>query len=90
MTCTTTQAANLATRYYDAMRMVSDQSAFHLPAGTSPRQALEGYLQACKVCGVALHNAHWEACAEMVVERLTQKRRDAWAKALRAPRAATA
>lgn len=80
---TTTQAANLATRYYDAMRMVSEQSAFHLPAGTSPRQALEGYLQACKVCGVKLHNEHWEARAEMVVEHLSQKRREAWAKALR-------
>lgn len=80
---TTAQAANLATRYHDAMRMVSEQSAFHLPSGTSPRQALEGYLQACKVCGVALHNEHWEARAELVVGRLSQKRRDAWAKALR-------
>lgn len=80
---TTTAAANLAQQYHDAMTMVSRNSAFHLPAGKSPRQALEGYLQACKVCGVRLHNDAWEKHAERVVSQLSQARRDAWAKALR-------
>lgn len=76
------QAANLAIQYADCFRMVREVSAFHLPAGTSPRQSLEGYLQAAKICGVTLHNDVWEAEAEHVVQLLTQKRRDAWAKAL--------
>jgi truncated hemoglobin YjbI len=76
-------AANLATRYYDAMRMVSEASAIHLPSNTSPRAALEAYLQACKVCGVKLHNEHWEARAEGVVKELTAKRRAAWLQAIR-------
>jgi len=82
-TITTTASSNLAHQYHDVMNMVSNQSSFHLPAGKSPRQALEGYLQACKVCGVKLHNDAWESRAEKVVELLTQKRRAAWAKALR-------
>ena len=60
----TSVAANLAHQYHDVMNMVSQQSAFHLPANKSPRQALEGYLQACKVCGVKLHNDAWEAHAK--------------------------
>jgi len=82
MTINSSQAANLATQYHDAMVMVSRQSAFHLPVNKSPRQALEGYLQACKVCGVRLHNDAWEQCAERVVDELAQKRRDAWSKML--------
>ena len=82
MTITPTAAANLATSFHDAMRMVSEQSAFHLPANTSPRAALERYLQASKVCGVKLHNEHWEARAEQVVEELTARRRAAWKEAL--------
>jgi hypothetical protein len=78
-TITTTAAVNLAHQYHDVMNMVSKESAFGLPVGKSPRQALEGYLQACKVCGVKMHNDAWEAHAEKVVETLTQKRRQAWA-----------
>ena len=81
---TSTQAVNLATKYYDAMRMVGNRSAFHLPAGISPRAALEGYLQACKVCGVRMHNDTWQREAERVVDELTAKRRDAIARMLRA------
>jgi hypothetical protein len=82
MTISTIQAANLATRYHDAMTMVSTQSSLHLAGRISPRQALEAYLQACKVCGVQLHNEHWEANAEIVVVELTQKRRHAFKKML--------
>lgn len=82
MSITTFQAANLATRYHDVMRMVGEQSSIHLPAGTSPLQCLEGYLQACKVCGVSLHDDEWEAYAEGVVEMLTRRRRAALAKVL--------
>jgi len=82
MTINSYQAANLATQYHDVMLMVSSQSAFHLPVNKSPRQALEGYLQACKVCGVRLHNDGWEQRAEKIVDELTQKRRDAWSKML--------
>jgi len=81
---TTFAAVNLAHAYHDVMNMVSNQSTIGLPIGTSPRQALEKYLLACKVCGVTLHNDAWEARAEKVVEAMTQKRRDAWAKLLRA------
>lgn len=82
-TITTTAAANLAQKYHDAMTMVRDVDALRLPAGTSPRQALEGYLQACKVCGVRLHNDTWETEAERVVNLLTQRRRISWSEALR-------
>jgi len=82
MTINSYQAANLATQYHDVMLMVSSQSAFHLPVNKSPRQALEGYLQACKVCGVTLHSDAWEKRAEQIVEELTQKRRDVWSKML--------
>jgi hypothetical protein len=84
MTITPTQAANLAVRFRDVTRMVREKSAFHLPVDTSPRAALDGYLQACKVCGVLLHNEHWQAEAEAVVEELTAKRRAALEKLLRA------
>ena len=77
-----TEAINLAHQYHDVMNMVSRVSAFSLPVGKSPRQALEGYLQACKVCGVTMHNDAWEAEAERVVVLLTQERRRAWAEAL--------
>ena len=80
MTITPVQAENLARRFSDVMRMVREKSAFHLPVDTSPRAAFEGYLQACKVCGVHMHNEHWEAHAEAVVEELTAKRRAAWAR----------
>jgi hypothetical protein len=83
MTITPTQAENLARRFRDVTRMVREKSAFHLPVDTSPRAALEGYLQACKVCGVHMHNEHWEEEAEAVVEELTARRRAAWAKLLR-------
>ena len=83
MTITQTQAANLAVRFHDAMRMVTEKSAFHLPVDTSPRAALEGYLKACKVCGVMLHNEYWEVEAEAVVEELTAKRRARMANLLR-------
>jgi hypothetical protein len=83
MSITTLAAANLATSYYDVMVMVDRQSSFHLPVGTSPRAALEKYLQACKVCGVRLHNDGWEARAETVVDELSAKRRTAMAKMLR-------
>jgi len=82
MTIHSSQAANLATQYHDVMLMVSNRSALHLPVNKSPRQALEGYLQACKVCGVRLHNDTWEKRAERVADELTQKRRDAWSKML--------
>lgn len=80
MTIKSNQAANLAFRYSDVMRMVREKSAFHLPAGTSPRAALDGYIKACETCGVLLHNEHWKAEAEAVVEELTAKRRAALAK----------
>ena len=81
---TSIDAVRLATRYHDAMTMVSRKSFFHLPAGTSPRQCLEGYLQACKVCGVKMHNDEWEAHAEKVVEEISQKIREALAQLLKA------
>lgn len=87
MTIEPHQAANLATRYHDAMIMVSNQSTFHLPPNTSPRQCLAGYLQACKVCGVRLHNDSWEERAEIVVDKLSADRRAAWAKLLRGGKA---
>ena len=80
MAITPTQAANLATKFHAAMRMVSEKSAFHLPVYTSPRAALEGYLQACKVCGVRMHNDAWEDEAERVVDELSAKRREAIAR----------
>ena len=77
-----TEAINLAQQYHDVMNMVSRVSAFGLPVGKSPLQALGGYLQACKVCGVTMHNDAWEQEAERVVVLLTQERRRAWAEAL--------
>ena len=78
----TIEAINLAHQYHDVMNMVSRVSSFGLPVGKSPRQALEEYLQACKVCGVTMHNDAWEADAERVVVLLTQERKRAWAESL--------
>jgi hypothetical protein len=68
-------ASRLATTYYDAMRMVDQQSAFHLPVNVSPRAALDAYLAACERCGVSLHNEHWLRRAKVVVSDLTARRR---------------
>lgn len=76
------QAKNLAEAYHDAMTMVNSADHF-IPGTASPRAVLERYLQAVKVTGIALHNEHWEARAEKIVAELSQRRRDAWAKALR-------
>lgn len=80
MNITSTQAANLAVSYSDVMRMVREKSDFHLPAGTSPRAALDGYIKACEACGVMLHNEYWLAEAEAVVDELAAKRRAYMAK----------
>lgn len=77
MTITTYQAAKLAFSFNDAMRMVREKSAFHLPVDTTPRAALDNYLKSCKDCGVSLHNEHWLSEAESVVEELTANRRAA-------------
>lgn len=68
-------ASRLATTYYDAMRMVDQQSAVHLSVHVSPREALDAYLAACERCGVSLHNEHWLRRAEAVVAELTERRR---------------
>jgi N-acetylmuramic acid 6-phosphate (MurNAc-6-P) etherase len=83
MTIRKMHAIQLAETYHEAMTMVRTRSMFKISATKSPRAVLEGYLQVCKMLDVRLHNETWEAEAEAVVQELTQKRRDAWAKALR-------
>lgn len=73
-------AAQLAIAYADAMELTSHQT-YH--PQTTPRKVLETYLHWSKVTGVKLHNNHWEAYAERVVDELSAKRRSAWAKAMR-------
>ena len=73
-------AAELATSYAAAMNLTARHD-YH--PQTTPRKVLQTYLHWSKVTGVKLHNKHWEAEANRVVEELNQKRRAAWAKALR-------
>lgn len=73
-------AAKFATAYADAMELTSHRT-YH--PQTTPRKVLETYLHWSKVTGIKLHNEHWEAYAERVVEELNAGRRAAWAKALR-------
>ena len=77
MTIKTYNAARLATSYHDVMVMVERQTAFHLSPmyeGHALR-ALEDYLHWSQVTGIKLHNAHWEASAREVAERLDARRR---------------
>lgn len=73
-------AAQLATSYADAMELTSHRT-YH--PQTTPRKVLETYLHWSKVTGLKLHNDHWEAYAERVVQELNVSRRAAWAKALK-------
>lgn len=77
----TYQARQLAESYHDAMNMVNLANHPYHPT-TTPRKVLETYLHWSKVTGVVMHNEHWEAEAERVVEELNAKRREAWAKLL--------
>jgi len=77
MSISTTQAVKLAHAYHDVMNMVGNKCAFHLPVGVSPRKALNQYLAACDLCGVEMHNEHWLAHAEKVVEELSNRRKQA-------------
>ena len=77
-------AAQLAHAYADAMNLTARQE-YH--PSTTPRKVLETYLHWAKVTGVVLHNEYWEAVAEKTVEQLNQKRRAAWAQALKAANA---
>jgi hypothetical protein len=74
------EAGQLAKAYADAMELT--RSRTYRP-DTTPSRVLGTYLHWAKATGVVLHNAAWEAEAERVVDELNEKRRAAWAKALR-------
>jgi hypothetical protein len=77
------EALIFAHAYIDVAKMVSEQSAFHLQAGTSPCQALDKYLRACERCGLTPHNDAWLAVAHRVVRDLERRRAEAMQAILR-------
>lgn len=73
-------AAKFAMAYADAMNLTARRE-YH--PQTTPRKVLETYLHWSNVTGIILHNSSWLAHAERVVDELNEKRRAAWAQALR-------
>jgi hypothetical protein len=79
-TITKHEAAQLAMAYADAMELTAHRT-YH--PQTTPDKVLGTYLHWSKVTGIKMHNEHWEAHAERIVDELREKRRGAWAKLLR-------
>lgn len=74
---TRTAIINFANDHADVMRMVREESGFHLGTingkSDTPRALLHRYVRGCAMMGVKPYNDAWLAYAETVVDKLVAR-----------------